>query len=62
MMEALDGCVLDGAVHALDLPVGPRLVDLGEAVLDVVLPASHVEHVGHVASGFHLATVFWLTP
>ena len=43
IVEALDGCVLDGAVHALDLPVGPRMIDLGEPVLDAVLAANPVE-------------------
>ena len=28
--------VLDGPVHALDLPVGPRVVGLGEPVFDVM--------------------------
>ena len=46
---ALDGRFLDGAVHPFDLPVGPWMIDLGEAMLDAVLAASHVEHVGHVA-------------
>jgi hypothetical protein len=30
-------------------PFTPRVVDLGEAVLDAVLLAAHGEHVGHVA-------------
>jgi hypothetical protein len=38
----------DGAVHALDLTTGPRVFDLGQPVLDVVLTATHVEHVRHV--------------
>lgn len=36
---AFDGRVLDGAVHALDLAVSPRMIDLGEPVLDTVLAA-----------------------
>jgi len=35
--------VLDGAVHPFDLAVGPRVVRLGEPVLDVVGFADHVE-------------------
>ena len=31
---SLDGGVFDGSVHALDLPVGPRVVGLGEPVFD----------------------------
>lgn len=51
VVEALDRGVLDGAVHALDLAVGPRMIDLCEPVLDAVLSASHVEHVSHVSRG-----------
>ena len=43
VVEAFDGRVLDGAVHPLDLAVGPRMVRLGEPVLDVVCLADHVE-------------------
>src|SRR5882757_7022828 len=45
---ALDGGFLDCAVHALDLTVRPRVLDLGQPVLDAVLAAAHVEHMGHV--------------
>ena len=31
---AFDGGVLDGPVHALDLPVGPGMVGLGQPVFD----------------------------
>jgi hypothetical protein len=47
VMMALYGRFLDRPVHALDLPVGPRMLDLGEPVLDAVLPAPHVEHMHH---------------
>jgi hypothetical protein len=30
-------------------PLVQRMIDLGEAVLDAVLAAAHVEHVGHVS-------------
>ena len=43
VVEALDGRVLDRAVHALDLAVGPRVVRLGQPVLDPVCLADHVE-------------------
>ena len=49
VVVALDGGLLDGAVHAFDLTVGPGMFDFGEPVLDAVLAAAHVEHVGHVA-------------
>lgn len=45
VMEMLDGCVLDGSVHALDLSVGPRMIDLGEPVLDTVLVTDPIEDV-----------------
>jgi len=43
LMEAFDGRLLDGAVHPLDLFVGPRVVRLCEPVLNVVCLADHVE-------------------
>jgi hypothetical protein len=45
---ALDGGFLDGPVHAFDLTIGPWVLDLGEAMLDTALLASHIEHVRHV--------------
>ena len=50
VVVAFDGRVLDGSVHPFDLTFGPGMVDLGEAVLDVVLAAAHGEHVRHIAS------------
>ena len=41
--EAFDGRLLDGAVHSLDLTVGPRMVRLCQSVLDIVRLADHVE-------------------
>jgi hypothetical protein len=43
VVEDLDRGVLDGAVHALGLAVGPRVIGLGEPVLDAVIaqPKSH---------------------
>ena len=35
VMVALDGRLLDGAVHPFDLAVRPRVTRLGEAVLDI---------------------------
>ena len=45
IVEAFDGCFLDGSVHALDLSVGPGMLDLGEPVLDLMLAADTVEDV-----------------
>jgi hypothetical protein len=43
VMEAPDSGVLQGSVHPLDLTVGPRIVGLGQSVLDVVLGAGILE-------------------
>ena len=43
VVEALDGRVLDRPVHSLDLTIGPRVVGLGQPVLDPVGFADHVE-------------------
>ena len=43
VVVALDGGVLDRAVHAFDLAVGPRMIRLGQPVLDVVRRTDHVE-------------------
>lgn len=42
-MEAFDRRVLDRAVHPLDLAVRPRMVRLGQPMLDPVVLADHVE-------------------
>ena len=42
VMIALDGGFFDRWVHAFDLTVGPRMLDLGEAVLNAVLAAAHI--------------------
>lgn len=44
-MEAFDGCVLDGSIHALDLPVGPGMSGLGEAMVDILSGAGDVERM-----------------
>ena len=49
VVEPSDRCVLDGTVRPFDLAVRPRMLDLCEPVLDAVLAAAHVEHVGHVS-------------
>src|SRR6266567_388728 len=45
IVEAFDGRLLDGAVHALDLSVGPRVLGLCETMVDVLLRASEFEGV-----------------
>ena len=43
-----DGRFLDRPVHPFDLTICPWMFDFGEAVLDAVLLAAHIEHVSHV--------------
>ena len=43
VMEALDGRVLDRAVHPFDLAIGPWMVGFGQPVLDPVGLADHVK-------------------
>lgn len=45
VVEALDGGVLDGSVHAFNLSVRPGMFELCEPVLDVVLVADPIEDV-----------------
>ena len=45
VVEALDCGLLDGAVHPLDLAVGPRMLGLSQAMIDIVAGAGHVEGV-----------------
>ena len=51
VVVAVDSRFLDGPVHPLDLTVGPRMVGLGQAVLDAVGSADLVEAVHAVAGG-----------
>jgi hypothetical protein len=46
VMVALDGCVLDGPVHFLDLAIGPRMPRLGQAMVHIVLGAGGLEGMG----------------
>ena len=60
-MEAFDGRVLDGPVHAFDLAIGPGVLGPGEAVFDIVsgtgdgegvcpewlLACAHLLEIGH---------------
>ena len=46
---AFDGRFFDGAVHALHLAVGPWVVGLGQAVIDVVITADLIEAENPVA-------------
>src|SRR5215210_300783 len=59
VMEALNGGLLEGPVHSLDLTVRPRVLHLGEAMLDAVFTAAHVEHMRHVASRRAIRVARW---
>ena len=54
VVEALDGSVFDGAVHSLNLAVGPGMLYLGQPVLNAVLSTPHVEHMGHIGRRRHI--------
>jgi hypothetical protein len=43
-MVALNGGLLERSVHPLNLTIGPRMVWLGQPVLDAVRITEHVEH------------------
>ena len=45
VVVAFDGGLFDGAVHALDLTVGPRVRDLCQTMLDPVFIANTVKDV-----------------
>jgi len=44
-MEALDSCFLDGSIHSLHLPVRPRMLHFGKAVLNVMLSADKAKNM-----------------
>ena len=46
-----DSSLLDGAVHALDLTVGPRVIGFGEPMIDVMAGTGGFEGMG--AKDFH---------
>ena len=48
-MVASDGRFLDRAVHALDLAIGPGMLDLGQPMFDAILLAAHIEHMCYVS-------------
>ena len=48
---SLDGRVLDCPVHPLDLSIGPRMIRLGQPMLDPVLTAGAVEGVAAEPGG-----------
>lgn len=51
IVEDLDRGLFDRPVHALDLAVGPGMVDLGQTVLDAVFVADAIKNVPTEAIG-----------
>lgn len=45
VVERFDGCFLDGSHHTFGLAVGPRMIGLGQPVLDAILLADTPEDV-----------------
>ena len=45
VVAAFDGGIFDGPVHALDLTIGPRVVWLGQAILDAMLCTNAIEQM-----------------
>ena len=52
---SLDGSVLDGSVHALDLSVGPGMVGSGQPVFDSMHETEPVEGMTAEVCGWSLA-------
>ena len=52
VVVAFDRRVLEGSVHPLDLPIGPRVVGLCQSMLDAVFIADAIEHVPAVKGGW----------
>ena len=59
VMVSLDSCILDGAVHPFHLAVGPRMIDLGEAMLDAIFATAHGEHVRSEFGGRAICISGW---
>ena len=45
VMETFDGSFFDGPVHSLNLPISPRMFDLGEAMFNAMLSADTAKNV-----------------
>ena len=58
IVVALNGGLLECSVHPLNLTIGPRMVWLGQPVLNAVRITEHVEHMGAPACR-RAETVLW---
>ena len=45
VMIAVDGSLLEGSVHALDLAIGPGMIELGKSVFDDMLMTHTIKDV-----------------
>ena len=43
VVETFDGRLLDGPVHPFNLPIGPRMIWLGQPMLDPIRLTDHVK-------------------
>lgn len=59
VVERLDAGFLHGLAHALGLPVGPRVIGLGELVLDTVFMADTIKNVPTKTTG-QAVSIPWL--
>src|SRR6516225_7861137 len=59
IMVTLDGRFLDRAVHALDLTIGPRMLDLGQPMFDANLLAAQIEHMCRVSCRRAVRVSWW---
>jgi hypothetical protein len=59
VVEALDGGLLDRAVHALDLAVVPGVVELRETMFDPVGLSDHIEARRPGIDGVAVAGLLW---
>ena len=48
IVEALDGCLLNGAVHALYLTICPRMLHFGQSMFDAILVANPIKDVAQI--------------
>jgi hypothetical protein len=61
VVEAMNRCLFDGLVHALDLTVRPRMFGLGQAMVNVMLGASELECVGRKGRPLAMASLISTT-
>jgi len=58
VVEAFNRRFFDGPVHPFNLSVRPRMLNLGQPMLDAVFLTTHVKHMRHITSSVPLS-VAW---